>query len=233
MAREIQKQWTDTQTEDLLNLLVSPDTLPIQYRDAMYQLGTKLGGILNDEYQIRSKRICIACTVEDADYLAKGILDAIRLTSDAMFITVFWNQRFKPQIDGDVSLAPIIREFHDPGYQSSDVVIVLKSIIANACVVKTNLTRLLENTDPKEILIVAPVLLKGAQAKLEAEFPEDFSARFKYVYFAEDDTRSDDGIVIPGIGGNVYERLGFEGESAKNRYTPQLVKDRRSKISLQ
>jgi hypothetical protein len=233
MARTIQKQWTDARAEELLNVLVRPDTPPTQYREAMYQLGAKLGEILKDQFRIQSKRICIACTVEDADYLAQGIVDSIQLTSAALFVTVFWNQRFKPNADNDIAVAPIIREFHDPGYQTADVIIVLKSVIANACVVKTNLTRLIEHLEPKQILIVAPVLLKNAQRKLELEFPKDLSAKFEYLYFAEDSERSGDGIVVPGIGGDIYQRLGFGEQSAKNRFTPELVKERRRRISAQ
>jgi hypothetical protein len=233
MARTIQKQWTDTRAEELLNVLVRPDTPPAQYQEAMYQLGVKLGEILKDEFGIESRRVCIACTVEDADYLAQGIVDSIQLTSSALFVTVFWNQRFKPNAENDISVAPIIREFHDPGYQTADLVIVLKSIIANACIVKTNLTRLFEHLDPKQILIVAPVLLKDAQRKLELEFSKDLSAKFEYLFFAEDSERSSDGIVVPGIGGDIYHRLGFADQTAKNNFTPQLVKERRKRISAQ
>jgi hypothetical protein len=37
-------------------------------------------------------------------------------------------------------------------------------------------------------------------------------------------------VVIPGIGGSVYERLGFSGQDDKNRYIPQIVKDRRAML---
>ena len=39
------------------------------------------------------------------------------------------------------------------------------------------------------------------------------------------------GIIIPGIGGEVYARLGFGTQDDKNRYTPELVKQRRNEIS--
>ncbi|MGQ7846600.1 hypothetical protein ACUNV4_19110 [Granulosicoccus sp. 3-233] len=42
--------------------------------------------------------------------------------------------------------------------------------------------------------------------------------------------KSDTGEVIPGIGGNVYQRLGFGDQESKNRYTPDFVKERRAAI---
>ncbi len=36
--------------------------------------------------------------------------------------------------------------------------------------------------------------------------------------------------VIPGIGGNVYLRLGWEGQDDKNKYIPEIVKTRRPKF---
>lgn len=41
--------------------------------------------------------------------------------------------------------------------------------------------------------------------------------------FAKDDGRKLDGKVIPGIGGMVYDRLGFDGQDEKNRHIPELV----------
>jgi hypothetical protein len=232
MARNIQNKWANSDTEELLNLLVREDTQPEEYRYAMYQLGNQLGDILLNQFGVGSKKVCIACTVEDADYLAKGIVDTIEKANKDLFLTVFWNKRFKPNKENNISVAPILREFHDPGYTSADVLIVLKSIIANACVVKTNLTRLIEQSTPVSIYIVAPVLLKDAQQKLAAEFAPEISSKFEYLYFAEDTDRTSEGMVFPGVGGNVYERLGFEDEEDKNHFTPILVKERRKRSSV-
>lgn len=63
--------------------------------------------------------------------------------------------------------------------------------------------------------------------KLEKEFPADIAARFRYIYFAEDSERLDNGNVVPGVGGDVYLRLGFKNQEDKNRFSPDLVKARR------
>lgn len=79
---------------------------------------------------------------------------------------------------------------------------------------------------PKRILIAAPVILRGAQERLEEEFPRDISKRFRFFYFAEDDQKDTTGNVLPGIGGSVYERLGIA-----ETFIPELVKERRARYA--
>lgn len=69
-----------------------------------------------------------------------------------------------------------------------------------------------------------------AEEKLESEFDSEIYNKFQYFYFAKDDERTPEGEVIPGIGGIVYDRLGFDGQYGKNLYTPKIVKSRRAKF---
>jgi hypothetical protein len=46
------------------------------------------------------------------------------------------------------------------------------------------------------------------------------------VWFASDKEKKGDS-VIPGIGGSVYELLGFKNSEDKNKYMPTIVKERR------
>jgi hypothetical protein len=70
----------------------------------------------------------------------------------------------------------------------------------------------------------------NAEDKLKSEFEKDIYDKFQFFYFAKDDERTSQGEVIPGIGGMVYDRLGFQGQEEKNRYIPEIVKSRRSKL---
>lgn len=232
MARTIQRKWATAQTEDLLNLLIDKETNPESYKVAMYELGRELGEILLGEFRVEEKNVCIACTVEDADFLAKGVIDALEESGKNLFVTVFWNKRFKPFSANDIAVAPIIREFHEPDSKSATNLIVIKSIIASACVVATNLMSLIDQLVPNRIFIVAPVLLEGARENLAKEFTHETTSKFEYLYFAEDNERTADGMVVPGIGGEIYQRLGFAGQEGKNNYTPSLVKERRARANL-
>jgi len=169
--------------------------------------------------------INLVCTVEDADFLAKGIFETLCTQFERVNLTCFWNHRQKVgTVAQAVSFAPVFRSYIEP-VQRIDTL-----IISGACVVKTNLTDMLEKFTPRQIFILAPVMHKDAEDKLKAVFSADIVERFHFYSFAIDHLRDADGTVHPGIGGNVYQRLGFKGQDDKNRYTPQLVKSRREQV---
>ncbi|GGA93724.1 hypothetical protein [Puia dinghuensis] len=229
MARTIENDLVDQHTIKLLNSLIDKALPSSAYANVMYELGLRFGSLISDRIGSLSDAVSLVCTVEDADSLGKGIVEVLEEKGRKVLLTVFWNKRFKPNKENDISVAPILREFHDEGYKDARVLIVIKSIIANSCVVRTNLTRLIEESNPERILVVAPVLLEGATKKLENEFDSVVSKKFEYLYFAVDNAKTSDGNVDPGVGGNIYERLGFGDQDNKNRFTPAIVKQRRQR----
>ncbi len=227
MNRQFSGYVTDSAKVNLATLADS-STNPKDYANALYSLGTELGSVLLKQFTAENnKNICIACTVEDADYLAKGIIDRLNEASLNVSLACFWNDRH-----ATLPIAPIIRKYREPEVNNADILVIVKSIISSACVVKTNLTFLIQGIEPKSIFVVAPVIHTHAHEKLEREFPKSISEKFKYIYFAKDDKKQADGILVPGIGGSIYERLGFKDQAEKNQFTPQLVKDRRVLVQL-
>ena len=210
-----------------LDILVDRGASAEQYRRAMYELGCLLGREILEKIQPSSKTVLLACTVEDADFLARGILEELEKKEKNMFVSCFWNKRFDAFGIDELDVAPIIRKYEEPSDRESDALVIVKSIISGACVVKTNLMDIIERKNPKKILVVAPVLYVRAEENLRREFPEQVHQKFEFVYFAVDDEKADDGNIEPGIGGEVYTRLGFLGEEDKNTYIPELVKQRR------
>jgi len=226
MARVLENS-VDEKINSLLDKLVDPKTESEEYARVMYMLGNELGYLLLQKIDASCYKIALASTVEDADFLGKGIIDILEKNGKKVLLTVFWNKRFKPNEENDIAVAPIIKEFHDEGYRNVDTLIIIKSIISNSCVVRTNLTKLIEEANVGQIFIVAPVLLRGAIKNLECEFDDEIVKRFDYLYFAEDDKKNKEGFVDPGIGGDVYKRLGFESQYKKNRFIPEIVRGRR------
>lgn len=204
-------------------------TPPNRYRAAMETIGRGLGERFVLREGVRRRTVCVTMTVEDADYLGKGLLEPLERAGADVRIVCLWNERHAAFDVDSLDIAPIVQEYRDELPTEVDYLIVLKSIISGACVVKTNLQHMLEDIDAKEIHVVAPVMLKGAEARLSKEFPAHVASRFQYWALAIDEQKDADGNVVPGIGGEVYSRLGFSGASGKNAFVPEVVTTRMEK----
>ncbi|MBE9189381.1 hypothetical protein IQ230_03175 [Gloeocapsopsis crepidinum LEGE 06123] len=215
----------------LLNTLADESSAPELYRTTMVKLGMALGDVILAQISHEQCNVYLACTVEDADFLAKGMLLRLEKQLPNVAFACFWNQRFSPFEVEDITVAPILRKYQEPS-SAVNYLIIVKSIISGACVVKTNLINLIQNIKPENIFIVAPVIYHKAEEKLRNAFEQSTYDKFRFFYFAKDNQRTSKGEVIPGIGGSVYERLGFQGQDDKNRHTPEIVKSRRKLISV-
>ena len=202
-------------------------TPPLEYRETMRRLGIAWTECFPEAF-LGLERLLLVCTNEDADFLARGILQGLKTAGGPhVSLACFWNNRASvPGSAGSrVEIAPIIRRYVEPN--QSEAFLVVKSIISSACVVRTNITELVYEYNPSRILVFAPVVLQGAEDRLKQEFDEAIADRFEFFWFALDTDKKDDGEVVPGIGGSVYERLGVGSSTEKNRYIPELVKERR------
>lgn len=216
--------------KEKLKLLADHRTRPAQYRDLMYELGEMLGKKIAQEAEKKRKALLI-CTAEDADYLANGIVRTLAPKVLDLKFACFWNFRTRPEsaraLGLDLDVAPIVKRYEEPTPHSLDFVVVAKSVISTACVVRHNLLDLLERKQPAQIFIAAPVMYEGADVSLRSDFPNAISEKFQFVYFAIDDDRDRRGFLIPGIGGDVFERLGFSPAQQKGTLIPDIVKERR------
>ncbi|NMG10700.1 hypothetical protein [Brasilonema sp. UFV-L1] len=222
LCNEDVKVWLETLADKSVN--------SEKYKEIMTKIGMSLGDCVLAQIDDYLSDVYLACTVEDADFLAKGMLIRLEKQIQKVAFACFWNQRFSPFEIEDLKVAPILKKYQEPSNNQVKYLIVVKSIISGACVVRTNLINLIQKIEPEKIFIVAPVIYHNAEQKLKNEFEEPIYDKFQFFYFAKDDKRTSEGEVIPGIGGNVYLRLGFEGQNNKNEYIPTIVKLRRSKF---
>ncbi|UEM21861.1 hypothetical protein JL100_003580 [Skermanella mucosa] len=195
------------------------------YREAMREIGRILGYSFGSRADVSQESLYVAMTVEDADFLGAGFLEALAAHgAQDIGIACFWNRRDRPFNVKWLEIAPIVQEYRDPLPEHLDHLIVLKSIISGGCVVKTNLMHLLEDVDPERMHVIAPVMLEGSEERLKSEFPPETAARFEYLTLAHDTVHDPDGMVRPGIGGEVYGRLGLGSQADKNMYLPEIVR---------
>ncbi|NHC34311.1 hypothetical protein [Scytonema millei] len=221
----------DRSIQALLDTIADKHTEPALYQDTMTKIGMLLGSAVLSQISDTQGNVYLACTVEDADFLAKGMLISLEKDLQKVAFACFWNHRFSPFEIEDLKVAPIIKKYQEPVSQSVNYLIIVKSIISGACVVKTNIVDLIQSIEPEKIFIVAPVMYFEAEEKLKSNFDKSIYDKFQFFYFAKDDERTHEGEVIPGVGGNVYTRLGFEGQESKNQFIPEIVKSRRRKLT--
>lgn len=198
------------------------------YRDTMRRIGQHLAAGILPEVSGSTAHLCVVCTVEDADFLARGVLEALESSpfEGRVHMLCLWNHRVKHE---GLSASPVMRSYEEAFDADNAIFIVVKSIISGACVVKTNLTRVISKGDPKRVFIASPVMLEGAEARLAREFPDEIAQKFEYIHFATDTEKHGDD-VVPGIGGSVYELLGLGNSVEKNRYVPAIVRERRRRL---
>lgn len=213
----------DRETIHLLQTLSTPGISIEDYRQSFYQIGKALGKLLNEKTQNEYGSTMLACASEDADWLARGVLEA--LSQKEVSLAVFWNERISLNTQTKLEYSPIIKSYIEP-IEKCRTLIMVKSIISTSCVVKTQLTRLINKIQPQQVYIVAPVMYKDAQISLEKEFPPFISNKFKFLTFAIDTVKDGQKGIIPGIGGMIYPKLGLGDSHEKNKYMPILVKER-------
>lgn len=208
-----------------LDVIADKATSHEDYRSSFQELGKILGSIVVNDRNVKHKQVLLCCTNEDADWLANGILESVS-KDNTVFMSVLWNERHSPGGNEAYAVAPVIKTYLEP-IKSCDLLIICKSIIYTSCVVRSNIQYLFEKVRPKHIIILSPVMYKGADVKLKAEFPSRISNDFEFVYLAQDDEANAQGEVVPGIGGSIYDRIGLGGKGNKNSYIPEIVKHRR------
>lgn len=196
------------------------------YRNAFETLGIELGHALNKKIgDVPAEETMLVCASEDADWLAKGVENG--LGKGRLPISVYWSTRntvYQSEDGERIEISPITKAYEEP-IEKCRLLIIVKSIISSSCVVKTQLTRLIDRIHPEMIVIMAPVMYKDAKPNLLKEFPEEISSKFLFLQFAVDEDRQGSE-VIPGIGGMVYPRLGLGDINKKNQYIPQMVRMR-------
>ncbi len=214
-------EYVSRSTIDSLKKL-SPESSEAVYKSAMTHLGVELGHIVASKV-VNTSKFLLVSTAEDADYLSKGVFDSLVSLNKKPFVSVFWNNHYSILDGKGKSVAPIVHSYLQPGYSECKELVVIKSVISGSCVVRANILALIEKVKFEKVYIVSPVMHKDAAQKLKDEFPESISSLFEFIFFATDSIRDNSGMVIPGIGGQVYSLLGLDDQPAKTGFMPSLV----------
>ena len=97
-----------------LSRLADKTTAPNAYKEAMISLGKCLGEVVSAKVSDSASTMYLACTVEDADYLAKGMLTILEQHLQSVSLACFWNGRFSPFGVSEIKASSIIRKYTEP-----------------------------------------------------------------------------------------------------------------------
>ncbi|WAJ29526.1 hypothetical protein [Antarcticirhabdus aurantiaca] len=207
-----------------LEALVDPSSDREAYQRALDVLGWGLAvRLASREIDVRGRTWYVAATAEDLDGLGAGFIRGLREAGATVAVACLWIHRTQVHTPEPVDVAQIVREYVEPPPSRVDHFVALKSIIASSCVIRTSILRMLTAFEPSSIHVVAPVILAGAEERLESQFPASVARRFRYLALAEDSVVDELGNVRPGVGGNVYQRLGFDNQADKNAFFPNFL----------
>lgn len=96
-TRHFQENLTTASVKALLNQLIDPALPPQQYAKVMYDLGYVFGPLIKQHLK-DGGAVTLACTVEDADHLAAGIIDYLEKERNTVYLNVFGTNAFNQKV---------------------------------------------------------------------------------------------------------------------------------------
>lgn len=211
-----------------LQQLIKDNVSVAEYQKAMYELGAQLGQLFCQKHQGIKKPVLVVSTAEDTDYLVAGFIQVLTANNIKTKIAVFWNHHYS--LPDKSSVAPIVNQFLEDDYQTCGHIAMMKSIISGSCVIHTNLAALINEivlVNIADIAVLAPVMYEQAPHNLNNVFTQKIAEKFSFYSLAIDSQRDDNGIVYPGIGGEVYGKLGLADQPAlMGTFIPNLVRQK-------
>ena len=149
LSQRVYSKYTTKKTKEMLIYLTKKITVQ-EYKISMFWVGMELGKKIISNNP-KEKYFYIVSTVEDADFLAKGVMECFKLNNKGFNIACFWNSR--ETTSDNERISPVIRRYiepYSPPGKAKGQVVILKSLISGACVVKTNIKEIIEKINPKK-----------------------------------------------------------------------------------
>lgn len=225
MARQFTELAREIGDEALrpLDMLLDKAAASRGYRTAMYALGKALGLVFCKYQTVADRSVYIGTPAEDADYLARGMIDTLVDAGAEVRFACYWTA---PRKDGPLAFtkAPLItREYKDPFPEYIDHLIAIRSSIARAYTAKFSLDYFADDANYCRSHIIAPVMWSSAWHDITENSNLDKQAPMVWT-FALDEDEGDD--LNAGVGGDVYRRLELGPDDMRHALLPTIVHER-------
>lgn len=209
----------------LLDRLNDRSLAPDDYGRTLHDLGTVMGELMARHLVLKGKSVFLTVTVEEMDNLGAGMIEALSRSGANVRVACLWLHRSVVLTPKPIEVARIIQEYVDERPHKVDHLIVLESIIASSCGVRTSIMRLLSDIAPGSIHVVSAIMAREAGEQLEQELSGKMAGPLDYWTLAIDAPQNELRDILRE-GGNPYERLGFKHQEDKNFHMPDFIVER-------
>jgi hypothetical protein len=193
------------------------------FSEVMYDCGQALAAILLESLQEAPRKVCVMTPAEDADGIAKGVVDHLKGHGVDAYLLCLWNQLSTPFVGGEM-VAPILRKYAQDGYDECDQLIAVQSFLGDSTVLKTNITAHFDKLKPQVVHVLAPAMHTKLQETLNRQFPESIHERFRFYTFVYDsDLDAATGELRPGIGGLPAERMNHQRHTSYRGFPHSVI----------
>lgn len=209
----------------LLHRLDDSSLAPDAYGEILHDLGAGMGELMARHLDLKGKSVFLTVTVEEMDNLGAGMIEALSRSGANVRVACLWLHRSVVLTPEPIEIARIIQQYVDERPHKVDHLIVLESIIASSCGVRTSIMRMLSDIAPGKIHVVSTIMAHEARSQLERELSGKTMGLLDYWTLAMDASRHDLRDILKE-GGNPYERLGFKNQDDKNFHMPEFIAER-------
>lgn len=140
-----------------------------QTQAVMHNAGFSFGNML-DLDKSDNAQVCVVCSAQDADYLARGVIDSLveQGRAERVRLLCTWSE---PVQAAGLQLNCIIKQYCEPLEPAPTIFVVLSGVWREGSVGLTNLFRALSYTAPQRVVVAGLAVDGHAFASMLDELP--------------------------------------------------------------
>lgn len=201
-----------------------------QTQEAMRNAGFSFGNMLGLDVH-GPAQVCVVCSAQDADCLARGVIDALVEQGQGARVRLLctWSE---PLQAAGLQLNCIVKQYCEPLDPVPTVFVVLSGFWREGSAGLTNLFRALSYTTPERVVVAGLAADGQAFDNMLNEVPpsvrDKVEPRFGALY---PNMQAQERECLLHAEQSLYASMGFAQPNAANKHIPDLVKERRRLVS--
>lgn len=197
----------------------------------MHNAGFSFGNLL-DLDRSDTTQVCVVCSAQDADYLARGVIDSLAEQGHGERVRLLctWSE---PVQAAGLQLNCIVKQYCEPLDPAPTIFVVLAGVWREGSAGLTNLFRALSYTAPQRVVVAGLAVDGQAFASMLDELPPSVRGKVERLccQLYPNMTPAEREHLLH-VEKSLYASMGFVQPNTANKYIPTLVKERRRVVGL-